>query len=111
MFTLRVPKLKTMSRYVDIQKVYSVLLADFYKMLFNISVRKRAEREDPVVKAVLEKRERSDVIQDESLLTRVERDVLKEWEKKSERLTTLEARVDQAVFILRDLGAACVEET
>jgi DNA-directed RNA polymerase III subunit RPC3 len=87
-----------------------VLLANFYKILYNISMRRRAEQEDPAVKAVLEKRERSDVSQDENLLTRMERDVLREWEHKRERLTVLEARVEEAVFILRDLGALGVEE-
>jgi DNA-directed RNA polymerase III subunit RPC3 len=35
----------------------------------------------------------------------MERDVLKEWETKKEKLTVLETRVEEAVFILRDLGA------
>lgn len=55
------------------------------------------------MKAVLEKRERTDVAQDESLLSRMERDVLKEWETKREKLVVLEMRVEEAVFILRDL--------
>lgn len=42
--------------------------------------------------------------QDEGLLTRNEREVLREWEDKREKLTVLEARVEEAVFILRDLG-------
>jgi DNA-directed RNA polymerase III subunit RPC3 len=87
-------------RYVDLQKAYSVLLCDFYKILHNIRLRRRAEEEEPPLKAVLDKRERSDVSQDESLLTRMERDVLKEWESKRERLTILEMRVEEAAFIL-----------
>lgn len=67
-------------------------------------MRKRAEEEEPAVKAVLEKRERVDVSLDEGLLTRNEREVLAEWEGKRERLTVLEGRVEEAVFILRDLG-------
>lgn len=67
-------------------------------------MRRQAEREVPEVKAVLEKRERSDVSQDESLLSRLERDILKDWETKQERLTVLEMRVEETVFILRDLG-------
>lgn len=93
------------SRYVDQQKAYSVLLLNLYKTLYNISLRKLAESEEPLVKAVLAKRERKDVSQDEGLLTRNERDVLREWEDKREKLTVLEARVEEAVFILRDLGA------
>lgn len=55
------------------------------------------------MKAVLAKRARTDVAQDENLLSRMERDVLKEWETKREKLTVLEMRVEEAVFILRDL--------
>lgn len=57
-----------------------------------------------MVKAVLEKRQRTDVSLDESLLTRNEREILDEWESKRERLTILEMRTEEAVFILRDLG-------
>lgn len=77
---------------------------NLYKTLYNIGMRKRAEEEEPAVKAVLEKRERVDVSLDEGLLTRNEREVLAEWEGKRERLTVLEGRVEEAVFILRDLG-------
>jgi DNA-directed RNA polymerase III subunit RPC3 len=52
----------------------------------------------------LEKRERSDVSQDEGLLTRNERETLREWESKIEKLTVLEGRVEEVVFILRDFG-------
>ncbi|KAJ8589730.1 hypothetical protein M405DRAFT_873883 [Rhizopogon salebrosus TDB-379] len=89
--------------HVDLHKAYSTLLGHLYKTLYNIGTRRQAEQEEPTVKAVLEKRERTDVAQDESLLSRMERDVLKEWETKRERLTVLEMRVEEAVFILRDL--------
>lgn len=92
-------------RYVDLQKAYSVLLGDLYKTLYNIGARRQAEEEEPGVKAVLEKRQRSDVSQNEErLLTRNEREVLAEWEKRRDKLTVLEMRVEEAVFILRDLG-------
>lgn len=91
--------------YVDLPKAYSVLLASLYKTLYNISRRKQAEADDPVVKAVLEKRQRSDVSEDEErLLTRNEREVLAVYEKKCEKLNVLEMRVEEAVFILRDFG-------
>ena len=68
-------------------------------------------RSDPIVKAVLEKRQRSDVSQDEErFLTRNERETLAEWEKKREKLTVLEMRVEECVFIVRDLGTFGVEE-
>jgi DNA-directed RNA polymerase III subunit RPC3 len=57
----------------------------------------------------LEKRERSDVSQDESLLTRLEREVLQTWEAKDERLAVLEMRVEEMVFVLKDL-ALCSSE-
>lgn len=89
---------------MDVQRSLYVILGNFYKTLYNIGVRRQAEQEIPEVKAVLEKRERSDVQLDESLLTRLERDILAEWQNKQEKLTVLEARVEDAVFVLRDLG-------
>ena len=67
-------------------------------------MRRRAEGEGSDVKVVLAKRERSDVRQDESLLTRLERELLKEWETKQRRLTVMELRVEETVFVLRDFG-------
>jgi len=87
-------------RYVDLPKACSVLLGNLYKTLYNINARKQAESDEAMVKAVLEKRERSDVRQDEGLLTRNERETLREWELRMEKLTVLEARVEQVVFIL-----------
>ena len=81
-----------------------MLLGNLYKTLYNINVRKQAETEEASVKAVLDKRERSDVSQDEGLLTRNERETLREWESKIEKLTVLEGRVEDVVFILRDFG-------
>ncbi|KAG6854968.1 hypothetical protein C0991_009791 [Blastosporella zonata] len=89
--------------YVDLNKAYSAILGSLYKTLCNIGMRRRAEMDVGEVKAVLEKRERSDVSQDESLLSRLERDILKEWEAKQKRLTALEMRVEETVFILKDL--------
>ncbi|KAF5387156.1 hypothetical protein D9615_001690 [Tricholomella constricta] len=96
--------------YVDLHKAYSVILGNLYKTLYNIGMRRRAEEEGSEVKAVLEKRERSDVSQDESLLSRLERDILKEWEAKQKRLTVLEIRVEETVFILKDLGVLGIND-
>ncbi|KAF8721906.1 hypothetical protein AX14_010116 [Amanita brunnescens Koide BX004] len=90
--------------YVDLQKAYSMLLVDMYKTLYNISLRRQSECEVPEIKAVLEKRERIDVSQDETLLSRLERELLRGWEEKQERLCVLEMRVEESAFILRDLG-------
>ncbi|KAJ3478699.1 hypothetical protein NLI96_g9580 [Meripilus lineatus] len=97
--------------YVDLQKAYSVLLGTLYKALYNIASRKQSEEEEPSVKAVLEKRQRSDVSQDEErFLTRNEREILAQWEKKREKLTVLEARIEEAVFIIRDFGPIGVDD-
>ncbi|KAJ7184204.1 RNA polymerase III subunit RPC82-domain-containing protein [Mycena filopes] len=91
--------------HVDLPKAYSVILGNLYKTLYNIGARRQAEQEEPLLKAVLEKRERSDVSQDEAaLMSRLELDMIKEWEAKREKLTVLEMRVEESVFILRDLG-------
>lgn len=98
-------------RYVDLQKAYSVILGNMYKTLYNIAARRQSEQEESSLKAVLEKRQRSDVSQDEErLLTRNERDMLARWEKKTDKLTMLEMRVEEAVFVLRDLGGFAVNE-
>ncbi|KAF8906013.1 RNA polymerase III subunit RPC82-domain-containing protein [Gymnopilus junonius] len=99
--TQEVPKLL---RYVDHQKAFHVILGRVYKTLYNILARRRAEREHGEVAAVLDKRARSDVSQDESLLTRVEREILDDWEVKEGKLTALEMRVEEIVFLLKDLG-------
>ena len=91
--------------HVDLSKVYSVILGNLYKTLFNISIRRQAEKEEPMVKAVLEKRLRSDVSEDESLLSSLEMNIIKEWEQKEEKLTILEMRVEESVFIIRDLNS------
>ena len=102
--------LKRISRYVDLQKAFSVILGNVYKTLYNIMVRRRAERGISDVSVVLEKCERSDVSQDESLLTRLERDLLKEWQTKQTKLGVLEMRVEKIIFLLKDLSAVCVNE-
>ena len=38
-------------------------------------------------------------------MTRNERETLAQWDKRREKLTVLEARVEEAVLILRDFGA------
>lgn len=96
--------------YVDLNKAYSVILGNLYKSLYNIRMRRRAEREASDVKAVLEKRERSDVSQDESLLSHLERDILKEWEMRQKRLTVLEMRVEETMFILKDLRLLGIDD-
>lgn len=96
--------------YVDLHKAYSVVLGNLYKTMYNIGVRRQAEQETADVKAVIEKRGRSDVSQDESLLSRLERGILEEWEDKRNRLTVLEMRTDETIFILKDLGVLGIHD-
>ncbi|KAJ7074322.1 RNA polymerase III subunit RPC82-domain-containing protein [Mycena amicta] len=97
--------------HVDVQKAVSVILGNLYKTLYNISRRRQAEREEPMVKAVMEKRERSDVSQnEEELMSRMELDTIREWEEKREKMTVLESRVEESVFILRDLSVFSLQD-
>jgi DNA-directed RNA polymerase III subunit RPC3 len=98
-------------RYVDLRKAYATLLRNAYKTLYNLEVRRQTEAEEPLVKAILEKSQRSDVSQDvERLLTRNEREELTAWEKRRDELTLVEMRVEEMVFILRTLGNTFVDD-
>lgn len=66
--------------------------------------RQAAESSHSAFKSVLEKRERTDVAEDQDLLTRPEKELLQEWEERMMRLTVTAGRVDEAAFVLRDLG-------
>lgn len=97
--------------YVDLRKAYAALLRDAYKTLYNIGVRRQAEAEEPLVKAILEKSQRSDVSQDvERLLTRNEREELSAWEKRRDELTLIETRVEEMAFVLRTLGNTVIDD-
>lgn len=81
-----------------------------YKTLYNIHARRQAEAEEPTLKAVLEKTQRSDVSQDASLLTRLDQEILGAWRERQAKLTVLEMRVEESVFVVRDLGVLGVDE-
>ena len=99
------------ARYVDLTKAYATLLRNAYKTLYNIGKRRQTEAEEPLVRAVLEKSQRSDVSQDvERLLTRNEREELAAWEKRRDELTLVETRVEEMVFILRTLDSGAVDD-
>ncbi|KAI0028524.1 RNA polymerase III subunit RPC82-domain-containing protein [Vararia minispora EC-137] len=89
--------------FVDLPKAYRVILTNLHKTLFNIHLRRRTESSAPLVQAVLSKLERTDVSEDN--LTRAEREVLASWRARRDRLTVLEMRVEEAVFILSDMAA------
>jgi len=87
--------------YIDLAKTYSVILTSLYKTLANIIERRSFETFN--VSAVIAKLHRSDVGGDEGMLGRGERVALGEWRAKRERLSVLEMRVEECVFVLRDL--------
>jgi DNA-directed RNA polymerase III subunit RPC3 len=84
-------------------KANAVILSILIKTVANIFERKVAESERPLVKALLETRERMHVAEDRDLLTVAEKRILQQWEDKMVKLTVLEARLDEAIFILREL--------
>lgn len=86
-----------------------MLLGHFYKTLYNIASRRQVEGESPAVRAVLEKSERSDVREDPSLLSRTEQETLRSLRERREKLRLLELRVEEAVFLMRDLASIGTE--
>jgi DNA-directed RNA polymerase III subunit RPC3 len=84
--------------------VNAVMLSTLIKTMANILERKAAESErNPMLRTLLETRERTDVAADESLLSVADKKMLERWEEKMVRLTALETRIDEAIFVLRDL--------
>lgn len=87
--------------YVDLAKAYSNLLSALYQTLANIVA--RTAEEESQVRPSLDKRDRTDLNGQEHLLNRHDLAVLNEWEEKQERLHVLAMRVEENVFILRDM--------
>ncbi|KAG8958894.1 RNA polymerase III subunit C82 [Tulasnella sp. 408] len=87
--------------YVDLAKAYSNLLSALYQTLANIVA--RTAEEESQVRPSLDKRDRTDLNGQEHLLNRHDLAVLNEWEDKQERLHVLAMRVEENVFILRDM--------
>jgi len=94
------------SRHLDLRKAYVVLLSSLTNTLANLLEREAAESSHSAFRSVLEKRERTDVAEDQDLLTRPEKELLQESEERMMRLTAAAGRVDEAVFVLRDLGVS-----
>ena len=120
-------------RHIELQKTYANLLGSLYKTLGNIlshtlslstptseastltiaggpssqhtTTSSSTNHQATLVAAVLAKKARTDVSQDEDgLLSRTEKEIVRDWEQSREKLGVLSARVDEAVFVLRDLG-------
>jgi len=43
-------------------------------------------------------------------LTRLERELVREWEAKLQKVTALEMRVEETLFVLKDLGVLGTDE-
>ncbi|KAG9036468.1 RNA polymerase III subunit C82 [Tulasnella sp. JGI-2019a] len=95
------PKSTIFLWYIDLPKAYANLLSHTYQTLANIIA--ISEHEQTQVRAILDKRDRSDVNGDERLLVRGEREALRTWEDKRDRLGILAMRVEELVFVLRDM--------
>jgi hypothetical protein len=99
------------NRYVDLEKAFAALTRILLKTHFNAMLRHESEAKEPLLKSVLEKRARVDVAEDLSLLALSEREVLEAWEKKSEKYSIAEARIERFLFILRDCNIAAGAKT
>ncbi|KAG8742554.1 RNA polymerase III subunit C82 [Ceratobasidium sp. 423] len=95
--------------YIDSARANATVLASLHGTLANIIERLGTEKER--VQSILDKRDRSDIAGDESRLNRGEREDLKEWEAKRDKLMVLAHRVDEAAFVLGVLPAVFDPET
>lgn len=90
-------------RFIDTPRTYASLLHSLYRTLGNILVRQHTERER--VQRLLDKHERTDVQANiDQYMTRDERAVLEGYFTKRERLNVLASRIDESVFVFRDLA-------
>jgi DNA-directed RNA polymerase III subunit RPC3 len=91
--------------FVDYPKVIQALLRHHYKALAAIQAQK--DYQLGAKKALVEKRNKNRF--DDSGLTVSDRFQLKELEKVLEALTVGEMRIDQDIFVLRDMDPTMVE--
>ncbi len=90
-------------RYVDLPRAYTAMARTLCKTLFNVLARKEGEASSPLIRGLLEKCSREDVANDESLLSHTEKALLQTWQSTRDRLSVLANRLDEALFVLRDL--------
>ncbi|KAJ1307949.1 hypothetical protein OPQ81_002026 [Rhizoctonia solani] len=95
--------------YIDSARANATVLASLHGTLANIVERLGTEKER--VQSILDKRDRVDIAGDESRLNRGEREDLKEWEAKRDKLMVLLQRVDEAAFVLGVLPVMFGPET
>lgn len=87
--------------HVDYTRVVTSLLGHLYKSLANLQAQKQYQL--GLKSALVEKRERTDVRADSSLLSKRDREQIKELDTKMEALTVAEMRIDQQLFVLKEL--------
>jgi DNA-directed RNA polymerase III subunit RPC3 len=95
--------------YIDSARAHATILASLHGTLGNILERLATEKER--VQSILDKRDRSDIAGDENRLNRGEREDLREWEAKRDKLMVLIHRVEEAAFVLGVLPAVSDSET
>lgn len=86
--------------YVDEERACSLLLSDVYKAMARNVQRTNVERAKR--RLLLEKAERTDVKEDEDLLSKNEKHELELWKAREERMGVGLARLDRVVMVLRD---------
>lgn len=92
--------------FYDQDRCRQLILNDTYKAMSRLLQRAKVEKE--AVKPVLDKAERTDVQgQEDKYLSGMERQILREWREKEEKLLVQLARQDELVALLRDfVGSA-----
>ncbi|KAI7898879.1 uncharacterized protein BX663DRAFT_533103 [Cokeromyces recurvatus] len=86
--------------YVPLEKCYEQLLVDCYRSIGNLQQRKMYELS--IRKRLIDKINRSDVIENPDLLGEAEKKEIEKMEKILERLEVSKMRIDNVIMILRD---------
>ena len=82
------------------ESVYENQLQKLYKSILNL--RQRRFQEKGKIKILLEKMDRSDVVNDPSLLSNHERETFKRYESMLQRIVSYEIQLDNIIQVLKD---------
>ncbi|BGP28188.1 RNA polymerase III subunit C82 [Rhodotorula toruloides] len=86
--------------FVDFNKVVTSLIAHHYKALANLQAQRQHQLEER--RGLVDKRERTDVRENEALLTKRDQEAIAELDKTMEALAVAEQRLDEQLFVLRE---------
>ncbi|GAA5876499.1 hypothetical protein JCM16303_003556 [Sporobolomyces ruberrimus] len=86
--------------YVDFNRTVTSLISHHYKALANVQAQRLEQLERK--KGLVEKRERTDVRENQALLTRRDQEEGADLDWKMEALATAEMRIDRQLFVLRE---------